>query len=990
MSREFDMIFRIELSPLDNWRDAKAESVKKQITDILKLPVKNVKTREVYTVSADITEQQIQKVADELKNPIIQNVKIGISPVSGFDWLIIVGFLPGVTDNIGRTATLAVGDIIGRKLNQKREKVFSSTEYFLYAPELKKNEIESIGKNLLANELIQSVTVLSREEVNNNAIPHNVPIVKNIGGGNVNEIELNVSDSDLIRISKEGTLALSLDEMKAIQNYFCNVKGRGNVGLINTPTDVELECLAQTWSEHCSHKIFDAEISYEDEEGKVTKITSCFKSFIRKSTEEIGEDVDWLVSVFHDNAGVIAFNDKIDLVFKCETHNSPSALDPYGGAMTGIVGVNRDPMGTGLGANLLINVWGYCLGSPFTEEKDVPEGLLHPRRLRDGVHKGVIDGGNQSGIPYGLGWEYFDKRYIGKPLVFCGTVGTLPKVIGKNKGFEKEIIPGDLIVMTGGKIGKDGIHGATFSSEELHKDSPVQAVQIGDPITQKVMGDFIYEARDLSLYRFVTDNGAGGLSSSIGEMATECGGCRMDLGKAPLKYAGMEPWEIFISEAQERMSFAVPPENIDEFISIANKHEVEATVLGEFTDSGKIHLLYNEKTVAYLDIEFLHGGCPRMKLTAKWVPPVWKEPSENELSKCNIAKDLLELLSRLNICSNEYKARQYDHEVKGLSVVKPFIGVNRDVYNDAGVFMAEPLGREGIVLASALFPAYSDIDTYHMMAASIDLAVRRTIAAGADFGHIAGLDNFCWPDPVKSDKTPDGEYKLAQLVRANQALYDYTKVFKVPCISGKDSMKNDSTRGGKKISIPPTVLFSTIAKISDISKAVTSDAKFPEDSVYIVGKTKPELGGSEYYSMLGYVGNNVPKVEAVSANKMYEAVHKLTNAELVRSVIAPGPGGLAVAFAKMAMGGNLGLDIDFSKIPVSGQISKNEILFSESSTRFVITVAPGKVSEFEKIMGGFACAGVGQVISEPCLKYAGVNISVDEMKKSYKSTLNGV
>ena len=985
-----NMIYRIELSQLDNWRDPKTEGVKNQIIDILKFPVKDVKTREVYTVNADVTESEMRKVANELKNPVTQKAVLGESPVSNYDWLIIVGFLPGVTDNIGRTAFLAIGDIIGRKLDIKNEKIFSSTEYFLSAPNLKKDDIESIGVNLLANELIQSVTILERADVEDKGIPHNIPIVKNIGGGNVKEINLNVSDSELIRISKEGILALTLEEMKTIQNYFRNVKDRESVGLKNIPTDVELECLAQTWSEHCKHKIFDAEISYEDEKGNINKITSCFKSFIRKSTEEIGKEVDWLVSIFHDNAGVIAFNDKIDLVFKCETHNSPSALDPYGGAMTGIVGVNRDPMGTGLGANLLINVWGYCLGSPFTKEKDVPEGLLHPRRLRDGIHKGVIDGGNQSGIPYGLGWENFDKRYIGKPLVFCGTVGTLPKLIGKKKGFEKEIKPGDLIVMTGGRIGKDGIHGATFSSEELHKDSPVQAVQIGDPITQKVMSDFIYEARDSGLYRFVTDNGAGGLSSSIGEMATQCGGCKMDLGKAPLKYAGLKPWEILVSEAQERMSFAVPPEDIDKFISLAQKHEVEATVLGEFTDSGKIHLLYNEETVAFIDIEFLHDGCPRMRLKAKWIPPKWKEPTNDELRKRDITNDLSEMLSRLNICSNEYKAIQYDHEVKGLSVVKPFVGIDSDVCNDAGVFMAEPLSKEGIVLASALLPRYSDIDTYHMMAASIDLAVRRTIAGGADFGHIAGLDNFCWPDPVKSKKSPDGEYKLAQLVRANQALYDYTKAFKVPCISGKDSMKNDSTRGGKKISIPPTVLFSTIAKISDISKAMTPDAKFAGDNVYVIGTTKSELGGSEYYSMLGYVGNNVPNVDAISANKLYLAIHKLIRSELVHSIIAPGPGGLAVAFAKMSMGGNLGLSIDLAKIPVSGRLSKAEVLFSESASRFVITVPSDKTDKFEKMLDGFDYARVGKVISEPYLKCVEINIPIDKMKANYKSILNGI
>ena len=451
--------------------------------------------------------------------------------------------------------------------------------------------------------------------------------------------------------------------------------------------------------------------------------------------------------------------------------------------MTGIVGVNRDPMGTGLGANLLVNVWGYCLGSPFTDPKDVPEGLLHPRRLRDGVHKGVIDGGNQSGIPYGLGWECFDDRYIGKPLVYCGTLGTLPKKINGRNGWEKQIEPGDLIVMTGGRIGKDGIHGATFSSEELHKDSPVQAVQIGDPITQKRMGDFIYEARDKNLYRFVTDNGAGGLSSSVGEMASICGGCVMDLKKAPLKYAGMKPWEILISEAQERMSFAVPPEKIDEFMKLAADRDVEATILGKFTDDGKFRMMYGDKTVACLDIKFMHEGLPRLRLNAKWKAPKFAEP---DLKGRDVEKDLLGLLAKLNICSCEYKARQYDHEVKGLSVVKPFVGRERDVQGDASVFMVEPLGREGAVLSYGILPRYSDIDCYHMMASVIDLAIRRAVAVGARVDMISGLDNFCWPDPVQSEKTPDGEYKMAQLVRANKVLYDYTCAFNVPCISGKE------------------------------------------------------------------------------------------------------------------------------------------------------------------------------------------------------------
>ncbi|MBR2904437.1 MAG: phosphoribosylformylglycinamidine synthase, partial [Lentisphaeria bacterium] len=715
------------------------------------------------------------------------------------------------------------------------------------------------------------------------------------------------------------------------------------------------------------------------------------KTFIQKSTKEIAGEVDWLVSVFKDNAGVIKFNDDCDIVYKVETHNSPSALDPYGGAMTGIVGVNRDPMGTGQGAELLINVWGYCLGSPFTKPEDVPEGLLHPRRLRDGIHKGVIDGGNQSGIPYGVGWEYFDDRYIGKPLVYCGTVGTLPRKINGKNGWEKEIKPGDIIVMTGGRIGKDGIHGATFSSEELHKDSPVQAVQIGDPITQKRMGDFLYEAREKGLYRFVTDNGAGGLSSSVGEMAGESGGCVMDLAKAPLKYAGMRPWEILISEAQERMSFAVQEENLEEFLRLAADRDVEATVLGKFTDDGKFRMMYGDKCVACIDINFMHEGLPRYSLKGKWNPPTFEEPS---LEGRDVAKDVKDMLASLNICSGEYKARQYDHEVKGLSVIKPYIGKERDVSGDAGVFMVEPLSREGVVLSAGILPRYSDIDTYHMMASVIDLAIRRAVAAGARTDMLSGLDNFCWPDPVQSAKTPDGEYKMAQLVRANEALYDYTIAFSCPCISGKDSMKNDSTRGGRKISIPPTVLFSVIGKADDIAHCVSPDFKRVDEDVYVVGLTKPELGGSEYFAMMGATGNNVPKVNAEEALKLYKAIENMLKEDIVSSVGTPALGGIAVAMAKAAMGGRVGVSLDLSKVPAESGMKDAEILFSESNSRFIISCKKENSAALEKALAGFALAKVGSTNDSGIFSIKGnegeYKVNMEEMVNSYKGTLAGI
>ncbi len=984
---------RIEISVSEKWKDPLAESVKSGARNYFGMDCGEIRVRRVYTIDARISAGQARRVAKEIANPVTEVWRVDANDCPDAKSAIRIGLRPGVTDNVGKTAKEAVSDIVGRKLGED-ENVFSSLEYLFLSADLSRSQLAKIAEGLLANQLIETISIFSAAELEKDGIPPNLPNVNFSGCGGVKEYDLEVSDGELMEISRKGLLALSLDEMKTIRDYFRRAKGREKFGLSKKATDVELEVLAQTWSEHCKHKIFDAEIDYTDDKGKKTRIVSCFKSFIRKSTEDISKRRKWLVSVFHDNAGVISFNDDFDLVYKVETHNSPSALDPYGGAITGIVGVNRDPMGTGQGAKLLSNVWGYCLASPFTAAKEVPDGLLHPRRLRDGIHKGVIDGGNQSGIPYSLGWEYFDPSYIGKPLVYCGTLGYLPKRIGKVKGFEKSIKPGDLIVMAGGRIGKDGIHGATFSSEELHKDSPTQAVQIGDPITQKKLSDFILEARDAGLYRFITDNGAGGLSSSIGEMAEHSGGCEMDISKAPLKYHGLAPWEILLSEAQERMSFAVPKRDIAKFMELAQERDVEATVLGKFTDSGKFQITFGKRTVACIDLEFMHEGLPRMKLKAKWDPPAFPAP---RISDKSLKRDFAAVLSRLNVCSNEYKARQYDHEVKGVSVLKPFIGRNRDIASDASIVTLKAMAKEGVALSSAILPRYSLLDCYHMTASAIDLAVRRIIAVGGKLDHIAGLDNFCWPDPVRSERTPDGEYKLAQLVRANQALYDYTKAFGVPCISGKDSMKNDSTRGGRKISILPTLLFSAVSKIDDISKAISPDAKFAGDLLCVIGTTGPELGASEYLAMKGQVGDRVPQVDAKSAVRTYEKVSKLTAAGLLNSLHTPALGGLAVAFAKIAMAGRLGLHVDLDKIPSRGLKSATELLFSESNSRFIATFSRRNAERIGKILDGIPFAIAGEVVDNPKIEMAssnfkGANFSVrlDELISKYKSPLDGV
>ncbi|MHC4777329.1 MAG: phosphoribosylformylglycinamidine synthase subunit PurS [Planctomycetota bacterium] len=995
------MIHRVEVALKPGIADARGSSVKDSIRSFLEMDVDEVRVRDVLKIDSDLDDTEIEKVRQEFTDPVIQESALGILPAADYDWVVVVGFNPGVTDNVGRSARIAVEDITGRPFPSGKA-IYTECEYFLKGGGLSCDDVWRVGRDLLANVLIERVGVLSAEEREGSDPDLYVPVIEGLSEIRVDEVNLDVGDEELLRISSEGILSLNLNEMKTIQGHFRRpevVKRREAASMPANPTDAELECLAQTWSEHCKHKIFNAEIDYSEPDGVRETIRSLFDTYIRGSTEEIAKKVDWLVSVFHDNAGVVRFDDTTNLVFKVETHNSPSALDPYGGAMTGIVGVNRDPFGTGLGSELLVNVWGYCLGNPFYRDP-LPEGLLHPRRIRDGVHKGVIDGGNQSGIPYGTGWEYFDDRYIGKPLVFCGTVGIMPRTLLDRPSHVKRVAPGDRIVMVGGRIGKDGIHGATFSSEELHGASPVQAVQIGNPIVQKMMTDFLLEARDRGLYSGITDNGAGGLSSSVGEMACQPGGAELDLSRSPLKYQGLQPWEILVSEAQERMTLAVPEHDLKAFMELAARREVEATDLGRFTDTGLFQVTWGDRPVALLDMDFLHDGVPTLKLTARWDPPRHEEPGRDG---GDLSERLTAVLADLNVCSIEKKSRQYDHEVKGLSVVKPFVGARNDVDSDATVFLARHgSSREGIVLARGINPSLSDVDTYRMAASVIDEAVRRIVAVGGRTDRIAGLDNFCWPDPELSDKTPDGPYKLAQLVRANRAISDVTRVYCVPCISGKDSMKNDSTRGGVKISVPPTLLFSTVGKIDDVSKAVTLDAKAPGDGVYVLGRTGPELGGSVYYRIKSReegrplaIGSEAPPLDPEEAIEMYRLVETAISAGLLNSCHAPTLGGLGVALARVALGGDLGIEADLASLPASGSLRADEILFAESNARFVVTVSPGREAELRALFEPHPHGRIGVVTTEKRLRIRGpdgleVDADVDTLREAWQSTLASI
>ncbi len=979
ITRRFSMAHRIEVGVGSSFEDAPGEKIRRRAESELGLHLKRVRVQDVYTVDADLSYSQLQRAAGEpLCDPIVQRSSID-HPLwaddATFDWAVEVGSRPGVTDNVGRTATEALCMALGVTFGPD-ERVYHSKQYLLWGG-IDRAEVKRLCSGLLANDLIQQYRILDRHAyVRQGGFEPVVPRVLGEGRPEVQVIDLDLDDDGLRQLSKKRVLALSLDELHAIRDYFKQdkvTKTRMREGLGPQPTDVELEALAQTWSEHCKHKIFNARIHYLESKGPEQVVDSLFDTYVRGATSRVREEKgkrDLCLSVFVDNAGVVKFDEEWSLVFKVETHNSPSALDPYGGALTGIVGVNRDPFGTGMGARLIFNTNVFCLADPF-RKAPVPLGLLHPRRVLEGVREGVEHGGNKSGIPTINGSVLFDERYLGKPLVFCGTGGLLPARVGRRPGHIKAAKPGDRIVMVGGRIGADGIHGATFSSEELHEGSPSTAVQIGDPITQKRMTDFLLRARDKGLYRAITDNGAGGLSSSVGEMAEQPGGADLDLTNAPLKYEGLAAWEILLSEAQERMTVAVPPKKMDEFMELADRFQVEATDLGAFTSSGMFRVLDQGKTVALMHMEFFHNGLPRLELPARWEPPAQKDsPPRAPVEHGQVLK---EMLGRLNICSKEYWVRQYDHEVQAGTVVKPLTGVDNDGPSDASVFRPVLDSNRAVVVSHGVCPRYSDLDTYAMAQCAIDEAVRNAVAVGADPDRMVGLDNFCWCDPVLSESNPDGDFKLGQLVRANRGLYDTCVAYGVACISGKDSMKNDAIIGKERISIPPTLLYSLMGIMDDARQAVTMDFKRAGCSIYVLGDTRQELGASEYYQLTGAVGGKVPHLaDPENTMMMYRALHAAMMDHLVSSCHDCSDGGLAVALAECAFAGGLGLDVDLSKVPGDIPSRDDLIMYSETPGRLVVSVDETHIEQFESVMEGFSMAAVGKVITEPLMVVRGL------------------
>ena len=988
---------RLEITLKPDLFDAEGDAVCRKANDYFGLNLESVRTVSILTIDIDLSWNQLEAVRTEIfTNPVTQISSYGPLAID-FDSVLWVGYRPGVRDNPGSTAEEAVEDLFRIRL-KPHEAIYTSKRYCVKGSNLTFEDADRIARELLANDIIQQWKVFSKEDwAPDIGVGIIIPKVRLDHKPTVTEIPID-SEETLMRVSKERGLALNPNDIPTIRAYFLRedvLAQRRTLGL-SAPTDVELEYISQARSDHCNHNTFKGLFHYRDlATGKTEVVDNLFATCIEAPTLAIQKQKPGVISVLWDNAGVGRLNDDYYYVITGETHNSPSNMEAYGGAITGIVGVYRDPMGTGRGARLIMGMYGYCVGPRDYQGKLKPH--LHPKRLLDGVIEGVRDGGNKSGIPTPFGQVWFHEGYLGKCLVFVTAIGLMPSQIKGEPAEEKTTSPGDMTIMCGGRVGKDGIHGVTAASESFSAHTPAGHVQIGDPYTQKKMHDFLLEARDQGLIAFITDNGGGGLSSSIGESARFSNGCLVELEKVPLKYEGLDQWEIWVSESQERMTVAVKPEHWAQFAALSERHAVESTVIGRYTDSGKLHITYDGQTCAYVDIDFMTSQFPQWTFEAEWTPPEMRGLFEPVLGEPEDQSGLLlDILSRPNISSKEWIIRQYDHEVQGTSVIKPLVGKDRDVNSDAVVIRPRLDSPQGLAAAQALLPTYSQIDTYHMVACVIDEAVRRVVAVGGDMDHIGGVDNFCWPtiqyDPIDN---PDGKYKAAQLVRANWALRDICTAYGIPLLSGKDSMYVDGHLKGRygetcKVSAPPTLQFSCTSVISDITRCVTMDCKSAGDLVYVLGETRNELGASEYYEHFGYGGLRVPRVQPEPSMKLYQALNGAIQEELVASCHGIYRGGLGVHLALVAMGGGLGMDIDLSRVPRAEADRNYVILYSETPGRYIVTIDPEHRLSFEALIDMLPHACVGTVSSGTDLAINGldgkpiIRVPVPDLKAAWK------
>ncbi|MHB1033981.1 MAG: phosphoribosylformylglycinamidine synthase subunit PurL [Pirellulales bacterium] len=977
------MLWEVDIYPAEGQPDLAARRMAADAADLGLAAELPVTTARGYLIQGRLSRAEIDRLARELlADPIVERTVVGAAGDAilsclpeGRSRLIHVLPKPGVMDPVAQSVVGAIADF-----GIQAEAVRTLKKYWFGT--LAEETLSLVCSKLLANDAVEQVIAgpLGFDRLDFGQ-PYSfarvtVPIRE-------------LPDEALVKLSREGQLYLSLTEMQTIQAHFRS--------LDRDPTDAELETIAQTWSEHCSHKTLAGRIRYRGPEGERV-FENMLRETIFQATQEIRRKAgaaDWCVSVFKDNAGVIRFDEANNVVFKVETHNHPSALEPYGGANTGIGGVIRDPMGTGMGAKPICNTDVFCFAPPDTPLDRLPPGVLHPRRVMKGVVAGVRDYGNRMGIPTVNGSVYFDPRYLGNPLVYCGTVGIIPR----DKS-EKEPRAGDWIVAIGGRTGRDGIHGATFSSAELTSQSETisgGAVQIGNAITEKMVLDVMLAARDRGLYNAITDCGAGGFSSAVGEMGEKIG-AEVWLERIPLKYEGLSCTEMWISEAQERMVLSVSPEKWDEFAALCASEGVEATILGKFVPTGRLELKYADEPVADLAMAFLHDGRPPVVREAVYTPPPVRPLLVPDRPTANYTEELLRILASLNVASKEWVVRQYDHEVQAGSVVKPLVGVANDGPGDAAVLRPVLDSRRGIVVSCGMNPRYGDFDPYPMAASAIDEAVRNCVAVGADPSRIAILDNFCWGNTDRPET-------LGSLVRAALACQEVATTLGTPFISGKDSLNNefhymDAAGEKRAVSIPPSLLISALGQVEDVGRCVTMDLKHAGNLLYQVGATKNELGGSHFALVESLDGGQVPQVDAELAKRTFAAMFRAIDAGLVRACHDLSEGGLAVAAAEMAFAGGLGARIDLGHAPHAVELDTEAaacafqmaamtpgealhalvalpeatviLLFSESNTRFLCEVRPEDAHGFEAALAGIPHARIGEVTDSLRLEVLGI------------------
>lgn len=979
------MLWEVEIRPGIKEIDREGQRIVQEARALGAASIQTVRSAHSFLLQGSaLNESDVQQAAMTLLvDPVVENFRVicvsstAASPNANgsAEPLLNVLYKPGVTDNVALSTQKALIDL-GFTVD-----AVATTRKYWFATDVSAVELDRLSKRVLANDAVERVIAGQLK-------------MDKIGAGSDYQFHLRcvpireMNDDALMHLSKHGQLYLSLAEMQTIRQHWIDQQ--------RDPTDIELETVAQTWSEHCSHKTLKGRIRYRDEKGERV-FENMLKETVFGATVEIRKQLgadDWCVSVFKDNAGVVKFDEKQHVCFKVETHNHPSAIEPYGGANTGIGGVIRDPLGTGLGAKPIFNTDVFCFAPPNTPVDSLPPGVLHPKQVMKGVVSGVRDYGNRMGIPTINGAVFFDERYLGNPLIYCGTAAMIP--VDK---VNKEVHAGDLIVAVGGRTGRDGIHGATFSSAELTEESETLsggAVQIGNAVIEKMVADVVLQARDRGLYHAITDCGAGGFSSAVGEMGEELGAV-VWLEKCPLKYAGLSYTEIWISEAQERMVLAVPPNHWDEFRDLCAAEGVEASAIGTFGNEGRLKLTYHGQTVGDVAMSFLHDGRPPVVREAVFQPQPETDLSNFNGSSASSAPrfndSLKKILGSLNVCSKEWVIRQYDHEVQAGSVVKPLVGLACDGPSDASVVRPDLTSRRGVVVSNGMNPYFGDFDPYWMAAAAIDEAVRNCVAVGADPNRIAILDNFCWGNTERPER-------LGTLVRAALGCKDTAIAFRTPFISGKDSLNNefsyvDPATGEKKtVAIPSSLLISAIGQIADVGCCVTMDLKQQGNLLYQIGTTRNEMGGSHFALVNRLSGGRVPRVDIKLAPQIFGGVHRAISKGLIRSCHDLSEGGLVTCAAEMAFSGGLGADLDVTDLSkAAGLTDMAVLLFSESTTRFLVEVESSKAAAFEAELAGLPLTQIGRVAAGGRVKVAmsgsppQVDIACAELKSAWLEPL---